>query len=141
LSTLEVFYSVDTYDVPIGLARDGHVIIGPYKADGTTFGCDDRDVCNGAFIDGQYVYVGSSTFPYVVGCWGPGPDPAFEPGCTNSGCGPTASDDSVPDDKSEDSTDSNSDSSSGISAAVGGAIASVTASLATITVAMTAVLM
>ena len=62
------------------------MIIGPYKPDGSTWGCD-RDVCNGTFIDGQYVYVGSDKFPYVVGCWGPGPDPAFAPTCSNSGCG------------------------------------------------------
>ena len=61
------------------------MIIGPYKPDGTTWGCD-RDVCNGNFIDGQYVYVGSSSFPYVVGCWGPGPDPKHAPTCTNNGC-------------------------------------------------------
>ena len=61
------------------------MIIGPYKKDGTNWGCD-RDVCNGNFIDGQYVYVGSSSFPYVVGCWGPGPEPEFAPTCTNNGC-------------------------------------------------------
>jgi len=66
------------------------MIIGPYKADGTTWGCD-RDVCNGAFVDGSYVYVGSDNFPYVVGCWGPGPDPLYQPGCSSSGCGSRAS--------------------------------------------------
>ena len=78
-------FTAENWDDVIGIARDGHVIIGPYKSDGTTWGCD-RDVCNGAFIDGQYVYVGSDNFPYVVGCWGPGPDPAFAPTCSNSGC-------------------------------------------------------
>lgn len=61
------------------------MIIGPYKQDGNMWGCD-RDVCNGNFIDGSYVYVGSGNFPYVVGCWGPGPDPSFAPTCTNGGC-------------------------------------------------------
>ena len=83
-----VTYSAATWDSPIGLAKDGHVILGPYKSDGTTWGCADRDVCNGAFVDGSYVYVGSDTFPYVVGCWGPGPAHQYVPGCTNSGCGP-----------------------------------------------------
>ena len=62
------------------------MIIGPYKPDGEIWGCD-RDVCNGSFVDGSYVYVGSDNFPYVVGCWGPGPDPLYQPGCSNSGCG------------------------------------------------------
>ena len=51
-------YTAENWDEVIGIARDGHVIIGPYKSDGSTWGCD-RDICNGTFIDGQYVYVGS----------------------------------------------------------------------------------
>ena len=43
-------YTAATWDVPLGLARDGHLILGPYKQDGSTWGCADRDVCNGAFI-------------------------------------------------------------------------------------------
>ena len=78
-------YTAENWDDVIGLAKDGHVIIGPYKKDGTPWGCD-RDICNGNFIDGQYVYVGSDKFPYVVGCWGPGPDPKYAPTCTSSGC-------------------------------------------------------
>lgn len=82
-------YTAAKWDDVIGIARDGHMIIGPYKPDGTTWGCE-RDVCNGAFVDGSYVYVGSDNFPYVVGCWGPGPDPLYKPSCTNSGCGSLA---------------------------------------------------
>ena len=67
------------------------MIIGPFNAAGARFSCSNRDVCNGAFVDGQYVYVGSDTFPYVVGCWGPGPNPDYKPCCTNSGCGDKAS--------------------------------------------------
>ena len=62
------------------------MIIGPYAEDGTIFQCS-RDVCNGKFIDGSYVYVGSDQFPYVVGCWGPGPEPLYQPGCSSNGCG------------------------------------------------------
>ena len=98
-----VYYSQSTWDSPIGLARDGHIVIGPYKSDGTTWGCADRDVCNGAFVNGSYVYVGSDTFPYVVGCWGPGPAPLYEPGCSSNGCGSIAA----------DTTNTSSDSSSG----------------------------
>ena len=85
-SSQESAYTASNWDDVIGIARDGHVIIGPYKEDGSNWQCD-RDVCNGTFIDGQYVYVGSDQFPYVVGCWGPGPAPLYQPGCTSNGCG------------------------------------------------------
>ena len=91
LNSQGLAYEAASWDVPLGLARDGHLILGPYKQDGSTWSCADRDVCNGAFIGDQYVYVGSSTFPYVVGCWGPGPSTkAYKPGCTNNGCGDQA---------------------------------------------------
>ena len=83
---LDLPYTKDNWDDVIGIARDGHMIIGPYDQDGSVFFCD-RDVCNGKFIDGSYVYVGSDQFPYVVGCWGPGPAPLYQPGCTSNGCG------------------------------------------------------
>ena len=79
-------YTPDNWDDVIGIAKDGHMIIGPYKENGEIWGCD-RDVCNGAFVEGSYVYVGSDQFPYNLGCWGPGPDPLYQPSCTNSGCG------------------------------------------------------
>ena len=87
------FSSAAWYDI-IGIARDGHVIIGPYKADGTTWQCNDRDACNGTFINGQYVYVGSDQFPYVVGCWGPAPESTYMPSCTTNGCGTAVAPDS-----------------------------------------------
>ena len=56
----------------IGLARDGHVIKGPYNEDGELWTCEDIDICNGTYLsDGSYAYVATSTFPYIVGCWGP----------------------------------------------------------------------
>ena len=60
---------------PIGLAKDGHLVWGPYKEDGNTWASCDVDVCNGNTIRGQYGYVSSLTFPYFVGCWGPGTYP------------------------------------------------------------------
>merc|ERR1711908_243091 len=64
----------DNYGGVYGIARDGHVIYGPYNADGEIWGCDDHDVCNGFFTaTGEYAYASTSTFPYIVGCWGPGP--------------------------------------------------------------------
>ena len=57
-----------------GIARDGHVIYGPYNGDGEVWACEDLDVCNGFFVDsstGEYAYATTTFFPYVVGCWGP----------------------------------------------------------------------
>jgi len=94
------------------LALDGHVILGPHKSDGDTWECDDRDVCNGAFVDGSYVYVGSQEFPYVVGCWGPGPDNQYAPTCTDNGCSGSTSTDDSSDTTTDDSSDTTTDDSS-----------------------------
>jgi len=61
-----------SYGGNVGLARDGHVIKGPYNEDGELWDCDDHDICNGAFLnDGSYAYVTTQHFPYTIGCWGP----------------------------------------------------------------------
>ena len=57
--------------VPVGLARDGHMIVGPYNASGELWTCEDRDICNGVFVNNAYAYALSQNFPYTVGCWGP----------------------------------------------------------------------
>ena len=44
------YFSASNYDKPIGIARDGHMIIGPYKDASTRWSCSNRDVCNGAWI-------------------------------------------------------------------------------------------
>ena len=83
-------YQVNRGLTDIGLARDGHVIKGPYNADGELWSCAEHDICNGVFLeDGSYAYVATSTFPYIVGCWGPGtqqlkPVPTA---CSTNGCG------------------------------------------------------
>ena len=88
VSSQTSYFTAANWDKPIGIARDGHLIVGPYKdSSGTTWSCTNRDVCNGAWQGSQYVYVGSETFPYTIGCWGPGPTPVHKPCCTNSGCG------------------------------------------------------
>lgn len=62
------------YGGVFGIARDGHVIYGPYNADGELNSCDDHDACNGFFTNkGTYAYGATDKFPYVVGCWGPSP--------------------------------------------------------------------
>ena len=67
----------------IDLATNGHVIYGPYLSANTwvTLGFD---VCNGMFYDsiGNYAYFATSTYPYLVGCFGPENYPSFGPNCT-----------------------------------------------------------
>ena len=58
----------------IGLAKDGHVIVGPYNSNGELWTCDETDICNGVFLkDNSYAYAATQNFPYMIGCWGPGP--------------------------------------------------------------------
>lgn len=80
--------STANYGGVAGIARDGHVIYGPYNAAGEVWGCDDHDVCNGFFLaDNSYGYASTATFPYVVGCWGPGPSQSYKVSCSSYGCG------------------------------------------------------
>ena len=83
------FQDTSNFGGLLGIARDGHIIVGPYNSSGTQWTCDDHDICNGAFIDGQYVYVSTGTFPYLVGCWGPGPQQTFQASCSTNSCGGT----------------------------------------------------
>jgi len=55
-----------------GIAKDGHLIFGPYNENGELWSCDDVDFCNGFFLpDTSYGYASTTFFPYTVGCWGP----------------------------------------------------------------------
>ena len=75
------------YETAMGLAKDGHLIVGPYNEDGELWSCDDHDICNGVFLsDNSYAYAMTYTFPYVVGCWGPGPQQVFAAGCSSRSC-------------------------------------------------------
>jgi hypothetical protein len=57
----------------LGVAKDGHMILGPYGSDGIEFNCNNQDQCGGLNSnDGSYVYVFSTKFPYTVNCFGPG---------------------------------------------------------------------
>ena len=71
----------------MGVAKDGHMIWGPYDENGELWDCADHDICNGAFIDGNYVYLSTTTFPYILGCFGPGPTQSYQASCTSGGCG------------------------------------------------------
>src|SRR6202020_871258 len=70
----------------IGVAKDGHVIYGPYLSSNTRV-TSGFDICNGMFYDsiGNYAYFATSTYPYLVGCFGPGNYPSFSPNCTTNG--------------------------------------------------------
>jgi len=66
----------------VGVAKDGHLIYGPYKDNGNAYGCV-LDICNGVYLaDGDYGYISSLTFPYTVGCFGPGGYEYHSPSCT-----------------------------------------------------------
>ncbi|CDW82983.1 UNKNOWN [Stylonychia lemnae] len=60
---------------PIGIAKDGRFIYGPYNKNGDLWQPCDVDMCNGIQFgdptNPYYVYVATMFFPYTVGCWGP----------------------------------------------------------------------
>jgi hypothetical protein len=70
----------------IGIAKDGHVIYGPYLSNGKLI-TSGVDICNGMFYDsaGNYAYFATTKFPYITGCFGPGNYPSFGPSCTSNG--------------------------------------------------------
>ena len=68
--------------IPLGYAKDGRTIYGPYRQDGELWQPCDVDVCNGRIIKGEYAYVATSFYPYFVGCWGPGTRANFYASCT-----------------------------------------------------------
>lgn len=83
-------YSLQTFSqyknlTVIGIAKDGHVIYGPYTSAGTQV-TSGFDICNGMFYDsiGNYAYFATTTYPYITGCFGPGNYPSFKPNCTTN---------------------------------------------------------
>jgi len=85
---VEKGYPVKKLEI-IGLAKDGHIIYGPYNKDGELWTCSDVDLCNGRFFDdGSYGYVATTTFPYTVGCFGPAPNMSTTAGpkCSINSC-------------------------------------------------------
>ena len=53
------------------MARDGHLVYGPYNESGELWSCAEYDVCNGAFLeDGSYAYITKSEAPFSLNCWG-----------------------------------------------------------------------
>lgn len=69
-------YSLDAYSnskklMVVGIAKDGHLLYGPYGNDGQLIDCKELDICNGKQVNGSYGYVFTNTYPYSIGCWGP----------------------------------------------------------------------
>ncbi|CAF1140539.1 unnamed protein product [Adineta ricciae] len=83
--SISSFSSYQTKTI-IGVAKDGHLIYGPYLSAGTRV-TSGFDACNGMFHDsnGNYAYFATSTYPYLVGCFGPANYPSFGPNCTTNG--------------------------------------------------------
>lgn len=81
-------YSLEAYEdhkrlTVLGLAKDGHIIWGPYKDDETLWTDCEVDMCNGKVVDGTYGYVSSTFHPYLVGCWGPGTNSTLSQSCSS----------------------------------------------------------
>ena len=54
------------------MARDGHIVIGPYNEFGELWQNHEHDACNGVQLDDDsYAYVSTTEAPHTVGCWGP----------------------------------------------------------------------
>jgi len=71
----------------IGVAKDGHAVVGPYSAPDTLFDCATLDLCGGTYLStGEYVYVMSNTFPYGIYCYGPGPSQKYTASCSTNTC-------------------------------------------------------
>jgi hypothetical protein len=74
---------------PAGIAKDGHIMYGPYDQNGAEWACR-TDVCNGITQPAQtandhYIYTASKYFPYVPPCFGlANSKPAYYPKCTQN---------------------------------------------------------
>ena len=71
LSYSKSYFTSSNGLTPIGLAKDGHIIWGPYDSDGNAFDACDLDYCSGATIDGVYGYASTQYHPYLPACYGP----------------------------------------------------------------------
>ena len=72
-----------------GVAKDGHIIIGPYDSAGNVFDCSKLDSCGGTWLsDGSYAYVMQKYFPYHLNCFGPAMTYTYNASCTSNNCVP-----------------------------------------------------
>lgn len=68
----------------IGIARDGHMIIGPFNSELKLWQPCQVDFCNGVTIGGSYYYASTMFHPYTVGCWGPGSSNLWAGECSSN---------------------------------------------------------
>mmetsp|Transcript_40523 Transcript_40523/g.39044 ORF Transcript_40523/g.39044 Transcript_40523/m.39044 type:complete len:118 (-) Transcript_40523:40-393(-) len=81
-------YDDDVHDelFPVGIAKDGYIIWGPYNNQGSEWSSCDVDICNGLYVDDtNYGYVSTSFHPYFLGCWGPGNNATVSVECSTNG--------------------------------------------------------
>ena len=79
------YYSKANNGGVIGIAKDGHLLVGPWNDEGSLWTCDQHDICNGRVdSNGNYVYVATGTFPYHVGCWGPAAKQTYPADCSET---------------------------------------------------------
>jgi hypothetical protein len=81
------FYADYMQETVVGIAKDGHLLLGPYDYTGSQFDCTSFDQCGGTYSnDGSYVYIFNNVYPYINNCFGPGEDLVYEASCTTNAC-------------------------------------------------------
>jgi hypothetical protein len=74
-------------EMVLGVAKDGHMLLGPYDDNGLHFDCRTYDQCGGTYSsDGSYVYIFSERYPYSMNCFGPAQPQTYVPSCTSDPC-------------------------------------------------------
>jgi len=58
--------------------------MGPYKEDGSLWSTCEVDVCNGVYLNDEYVYVTTVFHPYTVACFSRGNWDEFIPKCSTN---------------------------------------------------------
>ena len=103
---------------PLPPAPPGHLIYGPYVS-GSLYTAG-FDLCKGSFWDttGNYGYFMTSTYPYTVGCFGPGSYPSYQPSCTTNAASTTYTKSATATAMSTTTTTSSSTTSSGSTTSV-----------------------
>ena len=65
-----------------GISKDGRPIYTPMSDNGKVVKDCDVDICNGAMLDGNYVYYSTIFHPFFMGCYGPGNSPKLYQRCS-----------------------------------------------------------
>ena len=69
------YYSSELpYRSVLGISKDGRPIYTPLYGNGEAYDDCEVDICNGRMIGGHYAYVSTNFHPYIMGCFGSGPE-------------------------------------------------------------------